>query len=43
MKASRKLDFFTESPAARELGIRYPFIQGAMTWISDVPDFVILG
>jgi acyl transferase domain-containing protein/NAD(P)H-dependent flavin oxidoreductase YrpB (nitropropane dioxygenase family)/NAD(P)-dependent dehydrogenase (short-subunit alcohol dehydrogenase family)/acyl carrier protein len=30
-----------DSPAARELGTTYPFIQGAMTWISDVPEFAL--
>uniref|UniRef100_A0A7V4LCT7 Nitronate monooxygenase domain-containing protein n=1 Tax=Desulfobacca acetoxidans TaxID=60893 RepID=A0A7V4LCT7_9BACT len=30
---------FLDSPAARDLGVKYPFIQGAMTWISDVPAF----
>ncbi|NVN91340.1 MAG: SDR family NAD(P)-dependent oxidoreductase [Desulfuromonadales bacterium] len=30
---------FLDSPVAREMGTRYPFIQGAMTWISDVPEF----
>lgn len=30
---------FKDSPAARDLGTTYPFIQGAMTWISDVPEF----
>lgn len=30
---------FINSPAARELGTDYPFLQGAMTWISDVPEF----
>jgi acyl transferase domain-containing protein/NAD(P)H-dependent flavin oxidoreductase YrpB (nitropropane dioxygenase family)/NAD(P)-dependent dehydrogenase (short-subunit alcohol dehydrogenase family)/acyl carrier protein len=29
------------NPAARELGTTYPFIQGAMTWISDVPEFAL--
>ncbi len=38
-EAPRKLALFTESPAARALGTRYPFIQGAMTWISDIPEF----
>ena len=38
-EAPRKLDLFKESPAARELGTPYPFIQGAMTWISDEPGF----
>jgi acyl transferase domain-containing protein/NAD(P)H-dependent flavin oxidoreductase YrpB (nitropropane dioxygenase family)/NAD(P)-dependent dehydrogenase (short-subunit alcohol dehydrogenase family)/acyl carrier protein len=32
-------DRFQAGPAARELGTAYPFIQGAMTWISDVPEF----
>ena len=26
---------------SRELGVTYPFIQGAMTWISDVPEFAL--
>ena len=30
---------FSFSPAAEKLGTRYPFIQGAMTWISDNPEF----
>jgi malonyl CoA-acyl carrier protein transacylase len=30
---------FSDSPAAREMGVRYPFIQGAMTWITDNPGF----
>ncbi|MEW6264729.1 MAG: SDR family NAD(P)-dependent oxidoreductase [Thermodesulfobacteriota bacterium] len=30
-----------DSPAAGELGIRYPLIQGAMSWISDVPEFAL--
>lgn len=32
-------DRFQGSPAAHELGTTYPFLQGAMTWISDVPEF----
>ena len=32
---------FLSNPAARELGITYPFIQGAMSWISDVPEFAL--
>jgi acyl transferase domain-containing protein/NAD(P)H-dependent flavin oxidoreductase YrpB (nitropropane dioxygenase family)/NAD(P)-dependent dehydrogenase (short-subunit alcohol dehydrogenase family)/acyl carrier protein len=32
-------DCFKASPAAKELGTAYPFFQGAMTWISDVPEF----
>ncbi|MBW2260323.1 MAG: nitronate monooxygenase, partial [Deltaproteobacteria bacterium] len=38
-EAPHKLDDFAESPAARALGTKYPFIQGAMTWISDIPEF----
>ena len=38
-EAPRRLDLFKESPAARDLGTPYPIIQGAMTWISDVPEF----
>jgi acyl transferase domain-containing protein/NAD(P)H-dependent flavin oxidoreductase YrpB (nitropropane dioxygenase family)/NAD(P)-dependent dehydrogenase (short-subunit alcohol dehydrogenase family)/acyl carrier protein len=32
-------DRFLRGPATKGLGIRYPFIQGAMTWITDVPEF----
>jgi acyl transferase domain-containing protein/NAD(P)H-dependent flavin oxidoreductase YrpB (nitropropane dioxygenase family)/NAD(P)-dependent dehydrogenase (short-subunit alcohol dehydrogenase family)/acyl carrier protein len=32
-------DCFENSPAAQDLGTTYPFIQGAMTWISDNPGF----
>ncbi len=32
-------DSLQKSPAANELGTTYPFIQGAMTWISDIPYF----
>ena len=32
---------FLDSPAALEPGTTYPFIQGAMTWISDVPEFAL--
>ena len=40
-EAPAKRDGFAENPAAWSLGIRYPFIQGAMTWISDVPEFAL--
>jgi len=30
---------FLEGPASGELGVRFPFIQGAMSWISDSLDF----
>ncbi|MBM4284464.1 MAG: SDR family NAD(P)-dependent oxidoreductase [Deltaproteobacteria bacterium] len=32
---------YQNSPAARELGAVHPFIQGAMTWISDLPAFAL--
>ncbi len=32
---------FLKGPLTREMNIRYPFIQGAMTWISDVVDFAM--
>lgn len=34
-------DCFASSPVAREMGTRYPFIQGAMSWITDVPEFAV--
>jgi len=37
--ADEKINCFCNSPVAAEMGIRYPFIQGAMTWITDVPEF----
>ena len=37
--AGEKKDCFLESPAAGEMGTLYPFIQGAMSWITDVPEF----
>jgi NAD(P)H-dependent flavin oxidoreductase YrpB (nitropropane dioxygenase family) len=30
---------FLDSPIAKELGTKYPFIQGAMSSITDVPEF----
>ena len=38
-EAPRKLDGIVENAAARSLGTKYPFLQGAMTWISDIPEF----
>ncbi|MCX5891222.1 MAG: beta-ketoacyl synthase N-terminal-like domain-containing protein, partial [Deltaproteobacteria bacterium] len=32
---------FLSNPAVRELGTTYPFIQGGMSWISDVPEFAL--
>jgi len=38
-EAPAKRDALVGNSAARSLGTRYPFIQGAMTWISDIPEF----
>ena len=40
-EAGRYADHYVNSPVARELGVEYPFIQGAMSWISDVPEFAL--
>lgn len=32
---------FVDSPVAKEMGTVYPFIQGAMSWITDVPEFAL--
>ena len=37
--AEVKKNCFLDSPVAAEMGTQYPFIQGAMTWITDVPEF----
>jgi malonyl CoA-acyl carrier protein transacylase len=37
--AEAKKDCFLDSPVAKEMGTLYPFIQGAMSWITDVPEF----
>ncbi len=37
--AEKKTGAFLNSPVAAELGTTYPFVQGAMSWISDVPQF----
>jgi malonyl CoA-acyl carrier protein transacylase len=39
--AETKKDCFLDSPVAREMGIKYPFIQGAMSCITDVPEFAL--
>ena len=39
--AEAKRDCFLDSPIAREMGIKYPFIQGAMSCITDVPEFAL--
>jgi hypothetical protein len=37
--APKVVSAFSSSPLAREMGVRYPLIQGAMTYITDNPDF----
>ncbi len=37
--AQEKANLLADSPVAREMGILYPIIQGAMSWITDVPEF----
>jgi len=37
--AEEKRYCFLDSPVAREMGITYPFIQGAMSSITDIPEF----
>jgi NAD(P)H-dependent flavin oxidoreductase YrpB (nitropropane dioxygenase family) len=39
--AKEKKNCFVDSPAAKEMGTLYPFIQGAMSWITDVPEFAL--
>ncbi|MEJ2719224.1 MAG: nitronate monooxygenase, partial [Deltaproteobacteria bacterium] len=40
-RAREKEQAFVDSPVAKEFGTRYPFVQGAMSWISDVPEFAL--
>ena len=37
--AELKKDSWLGSPVAKEMGTLYPFIQGAMSWITEVPEF----
>lgn len=37
--AAQVKEVFSDSPVAKELGTRYPFIQGGMSCITDVPEF----
>ncbi len=37
--AEVKKDCFLDSPVAGEMGVQYPFIQGGMSCITDVPEF----
>jgi hypothetical protein len=39
LQAEVKKDCFLDSPVAGEMGVQYPFIQGAMSCITDVPEF----
>ncbi|MGD9948755.1 MAG: SDR family NAD(P)-dependent oxidoreductase [Desulfobulbus sp.] len=39
--AEGKKNYFVGSPVAREMGTLYPFIQGGMSWITDVPEFAL--
>jgi malonyl CoA-acyl carrier protein transacylase len=39
--AEAKKDCFANSPLAGAMGTRYPFIQGAMSCITDVPEFAL--
>jgi malonyl CoA-acyl carrier protein transacylase len=40
-RAGEKAELLGHSPVAREMGTRYPLIQGAMSWITDVPEFAL--
>jgi len=39
--AEAKKDCFLDSPVAVEMGTKYPFLQGGMSWITDVPEFAV--
>ena len=38
-EAPKAITAFSDSATAREMGVRYPLIQGAMSWITDNPHF----
>lgn len=38
-ESPERMKAFVDSPTARAMGTRYPFVQGAMSWITDVPEF----
>lgn len=38
-KSAAKVTAFSESPAGKAMGTQYPFVQGAMSWITDEPEF----
>ncbi|MBI4962018.1 MAG: SDR family NAD(P)-dependent oxidoreductase [Desulfomonile tiedjei] len=37
--AAKAEQAFVASAVAKEMGTKYPFVQGAMSWITDVPEF----
>jgi malonyl CoA-acyl carrier protein transacylase len=39
--ASNRCSLFAQGPTAKEMGTTYPFIQGAMSWITDSPEFAL--
>jgi malonyl CoA-acyl carrier protein transacylase len=39
--AEAKKGCFLDSPVAAEMGTKYPFLQGGMSWITDVPEFAV--
>ncbi len=40
-EAPQKKEHFTDSQAAKKLKTTFPIIQGAMSWISDMPGFAL--
>ena len=40
--AELKKAVWLDSPVAQEMGTLYPFIQGAMSWITEVPEFAAM-
>ena len=39
--ASEKEKVFCEGPVTEDMGTRYAMVQGAMSWITDVPEFAL--
>jgi len=40
--SEKKKDVWLDGPVAQEMGTLYPFIQGAMSWITEVPEFAAM-
>ncbi len=40
--AEMKKAAWVDNPVAQEMGTLYPFIQGAMSWITEVPEFAAM-